>query len=91
MTQLDCPSGWNDGRGRPTVSKCYYLLSDLYRTWNDANSHCATVDPDATLTTIDNQEENDIVQSFRSGRNLWLGGRDIAVEGTFRLVNLDMC
>ena len=78
----DCSSGWIDGR--PTVNKCYYVLSDV--TWNDANSQCATVDAtysDATLTTIDNQAENDFVRSIMPGSYAWIGGNDLNIEGSW--------
>ena len=82
----DCPTGWIDGRGYGiwNVSRCYKVLSDV--TWIAANNQCKDIDPEgvATLTTIDDRDENDFVQSLIPDWWAWIGGTDRDVEGTWR-------
>ena len=53
--------------------KCYYVLSDQERTWNDANSRCAYIDGRATLTSIGSEDENNYVVDLMS-QTSWIGG-----------------
>ena len=86
-----CPNGWE---WRADFSKCYIYRDDLLMTWNEANEMCMTLDPDgeATLTSVDSQEENDYIFSLIDFW-IWLGGTDEAEEGMWRWVNLkvDCC
>ena len=82
-TFSSCPDGWIDAR--PVISKCYYYLNDANRTWNDANLQCKALDPDgkATLTSIESPHE-EIYLAVPYPDEVWLGGNDLAVEGTWR-------
>ena len=76
---------------KPEFSKCYYITG--YKTWADANEFCISLDPEAAVTSIRSQEENDYIQSLiQSFENdfPWLGGSDETEEGVFRWVNLSV-
>ena len=73
---------------KPEFSKCYYISG--YKTWTDANEFCIALHPEARITSIRSQEENDyiqaLIQSFENDFP-WLGGSDEAEEGVWRWVN----
>ena len=48
------------------------------------------LDPEATLTSIQSQEENDYIQSLLVSYYSWIGGSDEAEEGVWRWVNLSV-
>ena len=81
-----CPNGWTQ---KSEFSKCYYYLNDEMRNWKTANEKCRALDPDgeATLTSVQSQEENDYVKAFGGNEfdaSVWIGGTDKAEEGTWR-------
>ena len=78
-----CPDGWE---WKPEFSTCYYLGTNLV-TWTEANELCMALDPEATLTSIHSQAENDYVSSLRGDGRAWLGGTKDE-EGTWRWVNI---
>jgi len=80
-----CPDGWE---WNPDTRKCYYLI-DEDMSWTEANEMCIALDPEAALTSILSQDENDFIQSFTNGAASWIGGNDIAEEGVWRWVDDD--
>ena len=76
MTISACPDDWE---WNPDFNKCYYYLR-VSRTWNKANEKCMELDPEATLTSIQSQEENDYIQSLLASYYSWIGGSDVAKE-----------
>ena len=79
MTISACPDDWE---WNPDFNKCYYYLR-ASRTWNKANEKCMELDPEATLTSIQSQEENDYIQSLLASYYSWIGGSDEAEEGAW--------
>ena len=82
MIISDCPDGWEL---KPEFGKCYYFM-DEGMPWNEANEACMALDPGATLTSVQSQEENDYIQSLFQDY-VWLGGTDEAEEGVWRWAN----
>ena len=78
-----CPENWE---WKPEFSKCYYYIPGSM-TWNEANEMCMALDPEATLTSIHSQEENDYIFSLVIDPATWIGSTDEAQEGTWRWVN----
>ena len=74
---------------KPEFSKCYYYI-DEDLSWNEANERCMELDPEASLTSVHSQEENDYIFSLLSGSDTWIGGTDEAEEGVWRWVNLSV-
>lgn len=75
-----CPDGWE---WNPDSRKCYYLI-DEDMSWTEANEMCGALDPEATLTSIQSQEENYFIELFTNGVTSWLGGTDTVEEGVWR-------
>lgn len=64
----------------PANGHSYYLLDNS--NWTDAEAQAVALG--GHLATINDQAENDwLLNLWGSGRNLWLGLNDVAVEGTF--------
>ena len=77
-----CPNGWV---WKPEFGKCYYIINEDM-TWNEANQVCKEVYPnstEATLTSVESQEENDFILSLLPFYS-WIGGTDMAEEGVWR-------
>ena len=53
-------------------------------SWTEANEMCGALDPEATLTSIQSQEENYFIELFTNGVTSWLGGTDTVEEGVWR-------
>ena len=84
-----CPDGWG-WEWNPKFSKCYYYIRE-WMTGIVARERCMELDPEATLTSIRSQEENDYIYSFYpSGYTPWIGGTDEEEEGIWRWVNLSV-
>ncbi|KAL9974659.1 hypothetical protein ACROYT_G011722 [Oculina patagonica] len=76
----NCQLGCNVSDGWTAFNNhCYKLVSDL-RTWSAAKTHCESLG--SLLASIHSREENDFVRTLISTQT-WLGGTDIASEGTW--------
>jgi len=51
--------------------------------WVAARDRCLALTPAAHLVTITSMAEDDFVRTFAGARDLWTGGNDRAVEGTY--------
>jgi len=79
MTTAECPEGW---MWNPDFGKCYFYIDEVM-TWSEANERCAALDPDATLTSVRSQEENEYVFSLIDN-SAWVGANDQAEESVWR-------
>ena len=68
----------NDG-WRVFNSHCYKFIQTK-KTWSGAKTYC--VGQGGYLVTVYSQAENDFVDNFVNS-NVWMGGSDIASEGTW--------
>lgn len=62
--------------------KCYGLPKDEKLIWTDAESFCQSWSAGAHLASIHSAEEQKFVQT-NFPRDIWLGGNDLAKEGTW--------
>jgi len=59
------------------------LAVSLPRISDDSRDRCLALTPAAHLVTITSMAEDDFVRTFAGARDLWTGGNDRAVEGTY--------
>ncbi|MBW2522581.1 MAG: DUF4215 domain-containing protein [Deltaproteobacteria bacterium] len=83
VCQVECAGGY----AHPTTHHCYrYFTAD--RTWLEAQGDCRSLGAGWDLASITSTGERDYVDDVIDiGGDTWIGGNDIAVEGTFEWSN----
>ncbi len=70
----------------PATGHCLIYVTTP-ASWDGADQACKALGATATLAVVQNQAENDILRSMIGSAQVWLGGNDKAVEGTFAWVD----
>ena len=75
-----CPLGWNYNA---TLEKCYLFVSDR-QTWTESNDHCGHLLYNASLTSIESDDEKNHILSIipQAYAFAWVGGKK--VRGTWK-------
>lgn len=83
FAQYDIPCTEGDERSQDSpTANCYMLFNGLLE-WDDARNACAILGQGAHLATIESAAENNIVDNLAGGSDVWVGGNDQSIEGTF--------
>jgi hypothetical protein len=67
---------------------CYLLFTGTPRTWADANTACTSMG--TRLAILDTAAKHTAAKTLAGARDVWIGLTDIAAEGTYRWVDVNV-
>lgn len=71
-----------------TGGQCLLLFTATPRTWADASTACTNMN--AQLAILDTAAKYTAAKAFANARDVWIGLSDVAVEGTYRWVDINV-